>query len=223
VRSGQALPAQSMIPPACYGADPDMVSEMSCSSPARAAALLDLYGYVDRNRDGWREQPDGKALELRIAFPQDQRSRRISELWLKRMQAVGLHTRFEVAPFGELIRKSLAGQLMMWGFSWSAGAPDGDFFLGLAYGPNSDQSNDARFKLPAFDDLYERQRSLPNGPERLALMRQANKLMLAYVPYIAHLHEITNDLWHAQVRGPMRKPFGSDWFRWIDLLPAVPA
>jgi ABC-type transport system substrate-binding protein len=135
------------------------------------------------------------------------------------MKAVGLRTRFEVAPFGELIRKSLAGQLMMWGYSWSAGAPDGDFFLGLAYGPNAEQSNDARFKLAAFDRLYEQQRRLPNGPERLALMRQANKLMLAYVPYIAHLHEITNDLLHAHVHGPMRKPFGGDWFRWIDVSP----
>ena len=50
-------------------------------------------------------------------------------------------------------------------------------------------------------------------------MRQANKLMLAYVPYIAHLHEVTNDLWHAHVRGPMRHPFNSDWFRWIDVVP----
>ncbi len=127
-----------------------------------------------------------------------------------------------MAPFGELIRRSLAGQLMMWGFSWSAGSPDGDFFLGLAYGPNAEQSNDARFRLPAFDRLYERQRTLPDGPERLALMREASRLMLAYVPYIAHLHEITNDLWHAHVRGPMRQPFSSDWFRWIDVL-AVPA
>ena len=219
VRGGQAFAAQSMIPPGCYGADAAMVSEMGRSNPARAAALLELYGYADRNGDGYREQPDGRPLELRIAFPQDQRSRRVSELWLKRMKAVGLRTRFEVGTFGELIRKSLAGQLMMWGYSWSAGAPDGDFFLGLAYGPNAEQSNDARFKLAAFDRLYERQRSLPNGPERLALMLEANKLMLAYVPYIAHLHEITNDLWHANVRGPMRQPFNRDWFRWIDVVP----
>ncbi len=222
VRGGQAVPAQSMIPPACYGADAAMVSEMSRPSRARAAALLDLHGYVDRNGDGWRETPDGGALELRIAFPPDQRARRVSELWLKCMSAVGLRTRFEVAPFGELIRRSLAGKLMMWGFTWSVGEPDGDFFLSLAYGPNAEQNNDARFRLAAFDRLYEQQRTLPNGPERLALMRQAERLMLAHVPYIAHLHEITNELMHAHVRGPMRQPFGSDWFRWIDVAPTAP-
>ncbi|MFO1267454.1 MAG: ABC transporter substrate-binding protein [Rubrivivax sp.] len=219
VRSGQAVPAQGMIPPLCYGAEPERASEMSRPSAARAKALLDLHGYADRNGDGWREQPDGTPLELRIAFPQDQRSRRTSELWLKQMSAVGLRTRFEVAPFAELIRRSLAGHLMMWGFTWGAGSPDGDFFLSLAYGPNAEQNNDARFRLAAFDRLYERQRALPDGPERLAAMHEANRLMLAYVPYIAHLHEITNDLLHAHVRGPMRHPFAADWFRWIDVGP----
>jgi ABC-type transport system substrate-binding protein len=176
-----------------------------------------MHGYTDRNGDGWRELPDGRPLLLRRAFPPDQRSRAASELWLKRLRAVGLRVQFEFAPFGELIRRSLAGQLMMWGFIWSNGSPDGDFFLGLAYGPNVDQSNDARFRLLAFDRLYERQRVLPDGPERLALMHQAHRLMLAYVPYIAHNHPITTDLLHAHVRGPLRHPFGGDWWRWAEV------
>jgi len=216
VLHGQGEPAQSMLPPGCYGFDPTLRSEMTAPSPARARALLELYGYADRDGDGWREQPNGQPLLLRIAFRADQRSRASSELWLKRMKAVGLRVQFEFAPFGELIRRSLAGQIMMWGFSWSNGT-DGDFFLGLAYGPNADQSNDARFKLPAFDRLYERQRVLPNGPERLALMQQANRLMLAYVPYIAHYHPVNTELFRPQVRGPLRHPFNSDWYRWVDI------
>ena len=217
VLRGQAAAAQGMIAPHCYGHDPVLRSEMGSPSPARAQALLDMHGYTDRNADGWREQPDGRPLVLRIAFTPDRRARAASELWLKRMKAVGLRVQFEFAPFGELIKRSLAGRLMMWGFIWSTGVPDGDFFLGLAYGPNADQSNDARFRLPAFDRLYERQRVLPDGPERLALMRQAHKLMLAYVPYIAHNHPITTELLRPNVRGPLRHPFGSDWWRWVEV------
>ena len=124
---------------------------------------------------------------------------------------------FEFAPFGELIKRSLSGQLMLWGFSWGAPDPDGDFYLGLAYGPNADQSNDARFALPAYDRLYEQQRSLPDGPKRLAMMQQANKLLLAYMPYMAHNHAIVTDLLQPGVRGPLRRPFSSDWFRWADV------
>ena len=221
VLGGQSTVAQSLIPPGCYGYDPALKTFMSDCDPARAKALLDMYGYIDRDRDGWREQPDGKRLVLRIAFTPTTRSRASSELWLKRLRAVGLRVQFEFAPFGELIKRSLAGSLMIWGFQWSGPSPDGDFFLGLAYGPNADQSNDARFSLPAYDRLYERQRALPDGPERLALMSQANRTMLSYVPYIAHNHAIQTDLMHAHVRGPFRQPFNGDWLRWTDVGPRV--
>jgi ABC-type transport system substrate-binding protein len=39
------------------GYDPAWRSEMSEYNPARARALLDLYGYIDRDGDGWRERP----------------------------------------------------------------------------------------------------------------------------------------------------------------------
>jgi len=216
---GQALAAHSMIPPHCYGHDPALRSEMGAGDLPRAKALLELHGYVDRDGDGWREHPDGSRLELRMAFVSDQRSRQTSELWLKRLTALGVRVRFEVGPFAELIRRALAGQLMIWGFIWSAGEPDGDFFLSLAYGPNAEQNNDARFRLPAFDALYERQRALPDGPERLAVMARANRMMLAYAPYIAHNHPILTDLTHARVRMPARHPFSREWFVWADVQP----
>jgi len=213
----QGVPAQSTIPPHCYGYDPQFKSELTSPSHARARALLDLYGYADRNGDGWRELPDGQPLVLRMAFPPDRRARALSELWFKHLKAVGLRVQFEFASFGDLIKRSLSGQIMMWGFIWGASNPDGDFFLGLTYGPNAGQSSDSRFKLPAFDRLYERQRVLPDGPERLALMRQAQRLQLAYMPVIPHYHTIDTELMQPGVRGPVRHPFNYDWYRWADI------
>ena len=218
----QAIAAQWMIPPHCYGFDAQLRSELSAPSHARAKALLDLHGYVDRNNDGWREQPSGQPLVLRMAFSPDRRARQRSELWFKHLKAVGIQVQFEFASFGELIKKSLAGQLMMWGFIWSAGGPDCDHFLGLAYGPNAGQSSDCRFKLPAYDRLYERQRVLPDGPERLALIQQAVRLALAYMPLMAHNHAIDTELLQAHVRGVVRHPFNSDWFRWVDMAAPEP-
>ena len=214
----QALPAQSLIPPHCYGHDPALQSELGEASLARANALLDLYGYARPGAGQPRAMPDGGALVLRIAATPDQRSRRRNELWGKRLAAVGLTVRFEIAPFGELIKRSVAGQLMIWGFTWQAGAPDGDFFLGMAYGPNADQSNDARFALPAYDRLYERQRALPDGPERLAIMRQAERLMLAYMPYIARNFPIVTHLVQPRVRGYIEHPFVRDTWRYTEVV-----
>ena len=204
-------------PPLIQSALAALRSELGRARPARAKALLDLHGFLDRNGDGFREHPDGRPLELLISFPQDQRSRLISDLWLRRMRAVGLRTRFEYQTFAELIRKSLAGQIMMWGFQWGASAPDGDQFLALAYGPNADQSNDARFALPEFDRLYEAQKVLPDGPERLALMNRGTRLMLAWMPYLPHSYRIETDLLHPQVYGLVRQPFTNDWWRWTGL------
>jgi ABC-type transport system substrate-binding protein len=218
VYQGEAVPAQGMIPPHCYGYDPAMRSQLGSSDMARAQALLDIFGYLDRNGDGWREQPDGSALSLRLALPPHQRARRIGELWSRRMKLLGLHIQLEFAPFAELIKRALAGRLMMWGYSWYAANPDGDFFLGLAYGPNAEQSNDARFRLAAFDRLYQRQTVLSDGPERLAVMHDAARLMTAYVPYIPHSHPYLTSLTQPHVGGYLLHPFASDtWrFTWVD-------
>jgi ABC-type transport system substrate-binding protein len=186
----------------------------------RAMALLDISGYGRRDSEGFRTRPDGSALSLRFAFAPTQLGRSQSELWRKRLHAVGLRVDVEVAPFAELIKRALAGRLMIWGYSWYAGNADGDFYLGMAYGPNGGQSNDARFRLPAFDQVYERQRVLPDGPERLALMREATRLMLAHVPYIAQSHPIVTDLMHARVQGHRRHPFVSDWWRYTSVAAA---
>lgn len=214
VLQGQAVPAHTMIPPHCYGHDPALRGEAGRGDVARARALLDLYGFADRDGDGWRERPDGRPLLLRLAHSASQRGRALSEVWRQQMAALGLRMQFEPASFGELIKRALAGQLQMWGYIWNSTGPDADFWLGLAYGPNSEQSNDARFRLPAFDRQYERQRRLPDGPERLAAIREATRTMLAYAPYIAHNHPFANDLSHPHVAGHRRHPFLSDEWRY---------
>ena len=39
---------------------------MRSYDPARRKALLDKFGYIDRDGDGWRDLPDGKPLMLQI-------------------------------------------------------------------------------------------------------------------------------------------------------------
>ena len=221
VFGGNGVPAQSTIPPFTSGYDPAYKSEMSEFDPARAKALLDLYGYVDRDGDGWREQPDGRPLRLRMASMADQRSRLSNDLWRRNLAAVGLRIEFEISTWSELLKMTRAGSLMMWGYSWSAGSPDGGFFLDIAYGPNAGESNDPRFKLPAFDRLVERQRRLPDGPEREAVMRQAKDLLVAYMPFKVHLHRITSDLVQPGTQHYWRHPFMRDIWRFVDVEPGA--
>ena len=217
VRGELAIPAQSSIPPFTSGYDPDYRSEMSEYDPVKARALLDLYGYVDRDGDGWRETPEGQPLVLRIGAMADQASRVQSELWQRALAAVGIRVQFEIATWSELLKRDRSGALMMWGYAWSAGSPDGGFFLSIAYGPNGDEANDSHFALPAFDRLFERQNRLPDGPERDAVMRQAKNLMVAYMPYKIHAHRVMADLMQPQMRHFWRHPFMRDFWHFLDV------
>ena len=217
VRRSQAIPANGPIAPESWGYDPAFKSEMSDFDRARATALLDMHGYVDRDGDGWRERPDGGPLKLEYATSPDQQSRQLSELWQKNMNAIGIRIEFKTAKWPENLKASRAGKLMMWGVGWSATQPDGDTFLALGYGPNKGQSNHARFDLPAFNRLYEQQRVLPDGPERQAVMDQAKKLMIAYMPYKIHAHRINTDLTHPWVLGYHRNIFVREFWKYIDI------
>ena len=223
VRRGQALPAQSVVAPGVWGYDADFKSEMSEHNLPRAKALLDIFGWVDRDGDGWRDRPDGKPLLLEYATSPDQTSRQLSELWQKNMTALGLRIEFKVAKWPEQLKASRAGKLMMWGVGWSAGQPDADTFLALGYGPNKGQANHARFQLAAFDELYERQRVLPDGPQRQALIDQAKKILIAYMPYKVHVHRITTDLWQPWVLGFDRNLFVQAFWKYVDIDSSVQA
>ena len=216
VRRGQAIPAQSFLAPGLWGYDPAFKSEMGVFDRGRAQALLDVNGYVDRDGDGWREQPDGTPLTLEYATQPDDLSRQLITQWKKNMDAIGVRMVFKTAKWPENLKASRAGKLMMWGVAWSGG-PDGEEFLVLAHSPDVGQANHARFSLPAYDRLFELQRRLPNGPERMGVMTEMKKLTVAYMPYKAHVHRIWTDLAQPWVVGYHRNVFVREWWRYVDI------
>jgi ABC-type transport system substrate-binding protein len=217
VRYGQAIPAQSMMVPHTSGYRSDLRTEMSEHSPARAKALLDLFGYVDRDGDGWREQPDGGPLVLEMSTQSDGASRQLDELWKKDMDALGLRATLKVAQWPENLKSARAGRFMLWKVGSSAGSPDGQGSLERDYGPSKGGSNIARFQLPAFDRIYERMKMLPDGPERQALFDEATKIIVAYVPYRIGVHRILTDLAYPWVVGYRRPPYWQDWWQYVDI------
>jgi ABC-type transport system substrate-binding protein len=215
VLGGMAIPAQSVIAPFTSGFDANYRSEMSEYSPSRAKALLDLHGYVDQNGDGYRELPNGQPLTLRMASLATQIDRTGNELFKRWMDAIGIRFTAEVSTWPELLKRTRAGALQMWGYGWSANTPDGAYLLSIAYGPNAADSNDPRFKLDAYDRLFERIQPMPDGPEREALMREAKNLLAAYMPYKALGHRIINDLVQPGTVGYWRHPFMRDIWRFV--------
>jgi ABC-type transport system substrate-binding protein len=217
---GQAIPAQSIVPPLTEGYRADLRTEMGVYDQARARALLDLYGYLDRDGDGWREQPDGRPLVLELSTQSDQLSRSRDELWKKGMDALGLRMVLKTAQWPENLKSVRTGKFMLWRVGSSAATPDGHGALERAYGGSIGKGNLARFKMAAFDKLYERMKMLPSGPERQALFEQTAQIMTAYVPYRIAVHRILTDMTYDRVAGYRRPPFSLDWWQYVDIEPA---
>ena len=216
VRRGQAIVAQALMAPGLYGYDPNFKSEMGTFDRAKAQALLDLYGYVDKDGDGWRDLPDGSPLVLEYATQPNELDRQLITQWQKNMDAIGVRIVFKTAQWPENLKASRAGKLMMWGVAWSAG-PDGDGFLVLGDGPAKGQSNHARFDLPEYNRLLQLQRVMPDGPERLEVIKRMKEIMVAYMPYKAHVHRIWTDLAQPWVVGYHRNVFLREYWRYLDI------
>ena len=200
VYQGQALPATQMIPPGVPGHDATLNVSLGYD-PAAARGLLDKFGYVDRDGDGWRDLPDGRPLTLVMASTPTTRDREIDEIWQRSLKAVGIRIEFMKQKFPDLIKMGKVGQMQMWRIGWINAYAEGDAFVQLLYGKNIGQTNYARFDLPGYDALYRQSRMLPDGAERNRLYRKMSELVAAYNPWALHVYPIENTLLQPWIRG----------------------
>jgi ABC-type transport system substrate-binding protein len=216
VRNGTAIEAQTLVPPGVLGYDPSFNLGRTYD-PAKAKALLDMFGYVDKDGDGWRDMPDGSPLSFRYATGPSQLERLFLELWKKDMDAIGIRMEVEVAKWPELRKKSKQGLLQTWGLAWGADYPDGENFYQLLYGPNCGSSNDGCFQLPEFDALYDQASLTPPGPERDAIYQKMARLVAAYAPMKLHSHRKYNYMLQPWTLGWRKHPILHEGYRYVDI------
>jgi ABC-type transport system substrate-binding protein len=214
-RKGQAIPAQSPLVPNTTGFDAGYRSEGY--NPRKAEALLDLFGYVDRDGDGWRDQPDGSPLVIEVSTQPDQASRRLDELQRKDYTAIRVKTEFKQAKWPENLRSVRAGKYMVWRVGSSAASPDGQPALDRTASIHKGGQNLARFSNKQVDEYYARLSVIPDGPEREQLFRESKRLIAAYAPYHNGVHRILTDLAWPWLIGFRRPPYWLAWWQFVDI------
>ena len=214
---GQAVPAQSGLMPHTMGYDSGFVSETARYDLPRAKALLDMYGYVDRDGDGWREQPDGSPLVLEWHTTPDQRARQRDELRRKDLAALGIRIEFKSAKWPENLKNARAGKLMVWNLGYSAAAPDGQPSLDRGATIHFGGQNLARYSNKRFDEYYEQIRVLPDGPERAELFRETKRMLAVDAPYRWGVHRILTDLAWPWLIGYRRQFYSNTFWQYIDI------
>jgi len=168
--------AQMPVPPGVTGYDP-VHRTSNAYDPALANRLLDRFGYK-RGADGFRTLPDGRPLELVRNSYTGGTARDEDLIWQKSMERIGLRIRMEVLTGAEAAKRSTTCTTMLFSWNWFADYPDGENFMQMLYGPNSNESNSGCYLSEAYDRLYRQAEALPDGPERnrlfIAMSRQAD-------------------------------------------------
>ena len=214
---GRAIPAQGPIPPDIGGYDPKLKTQAQLYDPAAARALLDRFGYKDRDGDGYRELPDGRPLTIERWSVPISSQRQSDELWKKSMDAIGIRMVFKKDKLPELRKMARAGKIQMRSDGWNADYPDAQNFMQLLYGPNIGQGNDSRFKLPEFDRLYEQARTMPDSPERTRIFNRMTELMLAYAPWKLTYHLLEDSVQQPWVVGYKPHPIRAEIWKYLDI------
>ncbi|XGA69728.1 ABC transporter substrate-binding protein [Duganella sp. BuS-21] len=215
MKKGLALPALTPLPPNVLGYNPNFRSPVAYD-PTLANALLDRYGYR-KDQQGYRTQPDGKALVLVMHSESSTVGRLRDELWRKQLNAIGLHVRFKSDKKTEIIKASRLGAVMMFETNWVADFPDGDNFYQLLYGPNAGRANYARFNLPAYNARYEQTRQMGESPQRTALYDELAQIIHAYTPWVLLTHPISADLQQPWLKNYRRHPVEFTNWRYLDV------
>jgi len=216
IRQGQGEWASQLLPPGVTGHDPSFVGNTRYD-PAAAKALLDRFGYVDRDKDGWRELPDGKPLVLKMGTFASALERQYNELWQRNMTAVGIKIEFVTQKWPDLLKMARQGQLQMWQLGNRSTSTEGYGFLGLLYGGNAGLANLSRFKHADYDRLYEASKLLPDGPERSKLMRQMSEIVAAYAPWKINAFRYENVMVYPWVVGYKLNVFNLHPWQYLDI------
>ncbi|MEO7105963.1 MAG: ABC transporter substrate-binding protein [Rhodoferax sp.] len=217
LKNGQAVEANSPIPPPVIGYDPNFVNELGAYNPAKANALLDVFGYKDCDGDGWREAPGCKPLNIEYLTSIGADSRDEEELVQKTWAAIKIRSGVKKVQFPDLVSARNNGQYQQSVFVWSADYPDAENFMQLLYGPNAGPANNARFKLDAFDALYREIASMAESPERDDKLRQMSRLTAAYAPWAYEFHTTFTYLAQPWVQGYRPHPDQFPHFMYLDI------
>ena len=212
----QAQPASQIIPPTQTGHVANKPNINRTDVPL-ANALLDKFGYVDKDGDGWRDMPDGSPLVITRSSTPRLLDREADELWKKAFDAIKIKVKFNTQKWPDLIKQARVKQLQFWGLGWISDGTDGDSFVGLLYKKNIGQSNFSNFDLPQYNELYEKAQTLPLSAKRFSLYSAMSDLASFYSVWHPGVYRFQNVVVQPWLLNYKRLPYRQHFWHLMDI------
>ncbi len=209
-RNGRGIAAQGPLPPGIFGFKEGNASinpiayEIKEGKTVRrpiaeGKRLLAEAGFP-AGRDAVSGRPLVLALDVRDGGPSDKAR---LDWYRKQFAKIDIQLDVRGTDWNRLQEKVRKGNTQMFFMGWNADYPDPENFLFMLYGPNSvaksGGENRANYNNPAFDTLFEKLKAMDNGPERLAAIEEAVKVLHVDAPWAWGFHPKSYGLAHAWV------------------------
>jgi oligopeptide transport system substrate-binding protein len=208
--NGRGIPGMGPIPPGIFGFQEgraginpvvyDWVDGAAHRKPiAEAQRLLAEAGFPDG-----RDAASGAPLVLYLDTVSNGPGDKPRLDWYRR-QFDKLHVQLEIreTDWNRFQDKILHGRTQLFFLGWNADYPDPENFMFLLYGPNARAhgggENAANYSNPAYDELFQKMKNLPNGPERQELIDRMVALLREDAPWVWGFHPKDYSLLHQWV------------------------
>lgn len=182
-----------IIPPAVPEFDPGLSRDSVTRDVAGARRLLAEHGWTADTLP-----------ELVYGAVGGVRSRQFYEQFRAWLKEIGYPPEKLVlkqfATFGDLNQQWRESRLPYIAVGWGLDYPDAENTLQLFYGPNhSPGSNTANYANPEYDALYEQASVMQPSPERTAIYRRMNQMVIDDCVTISGISRTRIAVWHRDV------------------------
>ena len=204
----QARPAIGPYPPMLLGYD-DSIRDWPYD-PERAKALLKEAGVA----------PD-TPLNLYISTGSGPGGNpaRVAQLIQSDLAAIGIRVNIHQFEWGEMVKRTKAGEHDMMLYSWIGDNGDPDNFLTHNLGCASVESgeNRARWCDKGFDEAIRKARMSNDESQRVALYKEAQRIFHEQMPWLPLAHPLMFDAQRKNVSGYRMSPMSARDFSRVKL------
>ena len=221
--NGRGLVPASPVPPGLFGYRPEISSHFGYDLK-RAKELLARAGY----KDGI-DPKTGEPLEIRfdtvITSGASGETRPFFQFLQDQFETIGLRLKIVVSDLNTYRRKTDGGNYQLIASGWLPDYPDPENFLFLLYGPNSKTpnqgENQANYRNPEFDGLFEKMKAMENTPERLAIIHRMEDIVNTDCPWIYMRHSVNFSLFHSWFLNIVPNDVINNYMKYTRLVPEL--
>jgi ABC-type transport system substrate-binding protein len=205
--NGRGIAAQGPIAPGIFGyvegregINPlvyDWVDGKPQRKPIEAARKLLAEAGYPGGRDARSGQPLVLYLDTVARGPGDKAA---FDWYRRQFDKLSIQLEIRTTDWNRFQEKIRKGTTQLFRLGWNADYPDPENFLFLLYGPQSrartQGENAANYANPEYDALFERMKSMANGPERQRIIDRMVEIARRDAPWIWGIHPKDYSLRH---------------------------